>query len=123
MAKALDLDKFEPKDASELYKGILQQVSAVLISHFNEVKNEIAVHIKSIAQKAWLTQAGLKNGTISREHADMAMHTQELALSSVLLYSEFLVYDTVQTVLNAVFGVIGAAIRNLTGFDLAFGRS
>lgn len=102
MAKALDLDKFEPKDASELYKGILQQVSAVLISHFNEVKNEIAVHIKSIAQKAWLTQAGLKSGTISREHADMAMHTQELALSSVLLYSEFLVYDTVQTVLNAV---------------------
>lgn len=121
MASALDLTTFKPESAEDLFKGILKEISSVLIANYKEVKNEISIHLQSVAKKAWLTQVGLQQGTISREHADIAIHTQELALSSIVLYSAFMAYDTAQRVLNAVFSVITSAIRNLTGIQLSFG--
>ncbi|WP_081159365.1 hypothetical protein [Ensifer aridi] len=121
MANGIDLATFKPESASDLLTGMLKQIASIVLGNFNEIKKELSVHLKSLAQKAWMTQVGLATGAISRENADVAIHTQELALSNVVLYSEFMVYDTAQKVLSAVFSVIGAAIKNLTGVELNFG--
>jgi hypothetical protein len=116
----IDLATFKPDSAEEFFEGILANVLSVVKTSIQEIKKEISTHLQSVAKKAWLTQVGLRNGAISREHADIALHTQELALSNILLLSEFMTYELVQDVMDAVFSVISAAIKNLTGIELKF---
>ncbi|SIP94616.1 hypothetical protein SAMN05880590_101366 [Rhizobium sp. RU35A] len=120
MTTSIDLSTFKPKTADELFSGILANIVSVLKNNVEEIKKEISVHLQSLAKKAWLTQLGLAKGTITRENADIAIHTQELALSNVLLLVEFMTYELVQDVIDAAFSVVSAAIKNLTGIELKF---
>lgn len=117
---AVDLSTFKPADAEELGDAILAQVGLVVTSSLKEFKAEIEPIVRSIAQKGFKTAELLAAGHISREDADLALHTQELALANVVLYSQFMTYVLAQDVRDAVFKVIVAAINNLTGVELAF---
>lgn len=120
MAKKIDLNKFEPSNESDLLKGIFSEITVAVQASVADWKKEISVYIQSIAKKAWLTLIALRDGTITKENADLAIHTQELALNNVLLLSSFAPYDIAQKVLNAVFSTISAAIKNITGVQLQF---
>ena len=117
---AIDLTTFAPNSAEELFDGVMSEVAKVLIDNFNKFKRDVAVYLKSVSQKVWDTQAKLASGVISAADADIAVQTQELALSNIVLYAPFMTYVTAQNVLDIVFKVIGAAVRNLTGIDLNF---
>ncbi|MDZ4363074.1 hypothetical protein [Brevundimonas sp.] len=120
MPDPVDLSVFKPNDADELFDAIWTQITGVVIDDLQSFKKEIEPMLRSIATKAVRTAGMLAAGQISREDADLALHTQELALSSVLLYSAFMTYVLAQGVLDAVFTVISAAIKNLTGIELSF---
>lgn len=115
-----DLANFRPNSAKDLLDEILAQLQSVLLDRFASFKKEMSVHLQSLAKKAWLTKVGLQNGTISQADADIGLHTQELAFNNIVLYSELLAYELAQAVLDTVFGVIVAAIKNLTGVELNF---
>ena len=115
-----DLSDFRPKNANELFDKILEEIGAKVGGDFTSFQSEVKSHLKSVAQKAWKVKIGLEKGTISPPDADLALHTQELALNNILLYVELMPYVLAQDVLETVFAVIAAAIKNLTGVPLKF---
>jgi hypothetical protein len=117
---AIDLDSFSPGSASELLDGILSTAVSTALDQGAKLKATITADLKALSIAAFGTQARLATGEIDQSEADFLLHMQELNLNSILLKLQFLTYALAQAVLDAVFGLIRAAVRNLTGFDLNF---
>lgn len=111
---------FKPADAEELALKIWGEIAKVVTKDLNKFRKEVEPAVLSLSKKAVTTAQLLAAGKISREDADLALHTQELALSSVVLYSAFMAYDLAQSVLETVMAVAAAAIEGLTGIRLSF---
>ena len=117
---AVDLTTFKPENARDLLDAIFGEVSSVVTSSFKSFKQEVGAILSSIAHKAMMVARLLADDQITLADADFALHTQEVALSSVLLYSQFITYAIAEDVRAAVFKVVVAAVKNLTGFSLNF---
>jgi hypothetical protein len=120
MPTTVDLTTFKPENAGDLLDAIFGEVATIVTSNFKSFKQEVSGIVTSIAHKAMMVARLLADGQISLADADFALHTQEVALSSVLLYSRFIAYDIAEDVRSAVFKVVVAAIRNLTGISFNF---
>lgn len=120
MSATVDLTTFRPENAGDLLDAILGEVSTVVVSDFKSFKQEAGAILSSIAHKTMMVARLLAEDRITLADADFALHTQEVALSSVLLYSQFITYAIAEDVRAAVFKVVVAAVRNLTGFSLSF---
>lgn len=118
----LDLTTFKPTSASQLGAGILTQLGTVLGTDLNQFKTTCGDQVAAVASAAWNLQTGLAAvpPTITQAQADVALHTQELALNNVILEANFMAYDLAQQALDTVLAVVTAAIRNLTGVALKF---
>lgn len=120
MTQPVDLDSFQPRSAGELFDGIVSHAVPIIGSMWSQARDELEIHFSTLAQNSFQTMKRLAEGRITREKADALLHMQELYLNNILLYSEFLVYDMAQAVLDAVFSVVKAAVRNWTGIMLNF---
>ena len=120
MPEPVNLAEFKPNSAGELFDGVLSHVLPVLADNWERAQEDVEPALKSIAISAFNTQRRLKIGEINQDKADALLHIQELALSNTLLYAEFLTYVLRQEIVDAVFKVITAAIKNWTGVDLNF---
>ena len=116
----MDLTTFKPNTSDELLQGILGQVAGVVGADLNKFKDTCGAQLQSLATTAWNTQISLAKGEVTQADADIAMHTQELFLNNILLQADFMTYKLAQDALDAVFAVVVAAIKNLTGIPLKF---
>ena len=115
----VDLASFRPGSPGELLDGIVSHVAPVLGAHWAQAKGEIAGHLETLAAKAHSTQSRLLAGEITPDDAQFLFESQAIYLENILRLARFTVYVAAQAVVDAVFAVVGAAIRNVTGFDLA----
>lgn len=120
MAEDFNLATFHPHSAEEFFDGLVTHVASTAVNAWNDAQQEIEPHLKLLSKRAFRTTQMLAAGQITQADADFIMHGQELYLSNVLIYSEFLTYWLAQQVLDAVFAVVKAAFKNVTGFDLDF---
>jgi hypothetical protein len=121
MPQAPDLGTFKPNSPDELFQGILGEAISILGADWAKAEAELKSDLQLLAQRAFQTQTLLAGGRISVTEADRELHFQEVFLNSALAHFEFMAYVTAQNVLDGVFGVIQAAIKNWTGIDLNFG--
>jgi hypothetical protein len=121
MPQPPDLATFKPSNPDELFQGILGQVIGILGADWIKAEAELKLDLQLLARRAFQTETLLAGGKISVTEADRELHFQEVFLNSTLANFEFMAYVTAQNVLNGVFGVIQAAIKNWTGIDLNFG--
>jgi hypothetical protein len=115
----VDLASFRPGSPGELLDGIVSHVAPVLGAHWSQARGEIAGHLETLAAKAHSTQARLLAGEITPGDAQFLFESQAIYLENILRLAEFTVFVAAQAVVDAVFAVVGAAVRNVTGFDLA----
>jgi fructose-specific component phosphotransferase system IIB-like protein len=120
MPQPPDLTTFKPNSSNELFQGILGQVIGILGADWAKAEAELKADLHLLAQRAFQTQSLLAGGKISVTEADRELHFQEVFLNSALAHFEFMAYVTAQNVLDGVFGVIRAAIKNWTGIELNF---
>ncbi len=118
----VDLDTFKPESAEDFASAIVQVVVGEVKDLWNEAKDTLLSHITALATAVAKTQERLISGVFSEADADYAIHQQELYFNNILLLSEFLPYVLAQRILNGVFTLINAAIKNVTGIDLGFGK-
>lgn len=120
MADAVDLATFKPGGVDDLAKGILAQLASLLSGKFQDFKQEFGGYVEDVSRAAIAVASLLAEGIYDKRQADLALHAQELLISSAILRAEFLTYELAQSVLETIFGVLRSAIRNLTGVDLRF---
>ena len=114
----VDLAAFRPGSPGELLDGIVSHVVPLLGAHWVQAKGEIVGHLEALAAKAHSTQSRLLAGEITPDDARFLFESQAIYLENILRLAQFTVFVAAQAVVDAVFGVVGAAIRNVTGFDL-----
>jgi hypothetical protein len=116
----IDLTTFKPSSAGELAEGILGELVSVLGDSWREASAEVEGDVRACADASYHTLTRLANGEISQKKADALLHMQELFLNQIFLNVEFWGYVIAQRALDAVIGVVMAAVKNVTGFDLDF---
>lgn len=114
----VDLAAFRPGSPGELLDGIVSHVAPLLGAHWARAKAEITGHLQQAADRAHSTQQRLLAGEIPPDEAQFLFEMQARNLRQVLRLAQFSVFVAAQAVVDAVFAVVGAAIRNVTGFDL-----
>jgi hypothetical protein len=115
----VDLAAFRPGSPGELLDGIVSHVAPLLGAHWAGAQAEIGEHLRRAADRAHSTQQRLLAGEIPLEEAQFLFNSQARYLRQVLRLAQFNVFVAAQAVVDAVFAVVGAAVRNVTGFDLA----
>ena len=117
---AVDLDTFRPNSIGEFADGILGQVVGILGAKFDKFKTEMAGYMADLGKATLTTAKLLSDHTYTIKDADLAVHSQELFMNNVLLRAEFLAYELAQSILETIFKVVKAVIRNFTGVTLDF---
>ncbi len=117
---AIDVSKFKPKSADELFEGLVSVVKDVALEQWAKIKDELANDFQFIAEKTAEVTGKLAAGAIDDKQADATLHLLELNLNSTLREFAFMAYVTAQKILTAVFNLLKSAIRNLTGVRLLF---
>jgi hypothetical protein len=116
----IDLETFKPSSAGDLAEGVIGELVRVLGESWNEARLEVEEDVRACAEAGYRTLTRLQRGEISQKKADVLLHMQEVFLNQIFLNVEFWSYVIAQRALDAVVGVIKAAIRNVTGVDLNF---
>ena len=120
MASAVDLSTFKPTGVGDLASGIFSQLAGLLVGKFERFRQEYLSYVEDVSRATIAVANQLKDGLYDVRQADLALHAQELLISNAILRAEFLTYELAQSVLETIFTVLRAAIRNLTGVDLRF---
>jgi hypothetical protein len=116
----MDMSKFAPGSAEELYRAMVEVAAAEAKDQWRCIEDEVNYQLMMIAQETTGIIAQLAAGEIAETDADLTLHFLEVDLNSALAEFRFLAYDAAQKILSAVFSVIKAALKNLTGVDLMF---
>lgn len=119
--KGLDLENFRPASSGELLDGIAKNAAIAAADAWKSLRDAIVADLQALSENAFQTQMRLSRKSITQGEADFLVHMQELYFHQVLLHTKFLSYVAAQAVLDAVFGVIAAAIKNVTGVTIKFG--
>jgi hypothetical protein len=115
-----DLATYKPESVDELLGDLLEVAAAEAAKTWKNIQADITDHLQFIAKMGIKTSAALLDKTITQREADHTFMLLRLNLNSALLHADILPYAVGQNVLNGVFGVLRAAVRNLTGIDLNF---
>ncbi|MDM9618828.1 hypothetical protein A6U87_16135 [Rhizobium sp. AC44/96] len=116
----VDLATFAPKSAQELGEGLLTVAAAKAKEQWDKIRQEMTAQLSFIAQMTTKVIAQLAAKEITAQRADVTLHLLEYNLNSALAEFKFLVYNAAQKILSAVFDLIKAAVKNLTGISLLF---
>lgn len=117
---ALDVSKFKPTSANELFEGLVSVVKDVALEQWEKISDDLTNDFKFIAEKTAEVTGKLATHIIDVKQADATLHLLELNLNSTLRQFVFMTYVTAQKILTAVFNLLKSAIRNLTGVKLLF---
>lgn len=118
MGTPVDLKTFKPGSADELLKGVLGHVAGLLQEKLKQFEKEMVTYLGDLTKASIALAKLINDGTYGARQADLALHSQELLVNNALLRAEFLTYDVAQSILETIFKVIGAAVKNLTGLQL-----
>lgn len=120
---AVSLDDFKPDTAKELAEGIFKYLALEIGKEWSSIRKQITQHVKAVSVRAMETKSLLAAGRITPAQADFELHGQEYYLNNIILLSTMIPYVLAQKVLNGIFKVINAAIKNWTGVDLMYGAA
>jgi hypothetical protein len=87
---------------------------------WKDIKDDLTAHLTLIAQQTLSTKEKLIAGDITANEADHTFSLLQLNLNAVLLEAQTVPYIVGQKVLDGVFAVVTAVIKNYTGIALNF---
>ena len=116
-----NLATYKPSSVDDLLKGLVSTAITAAGNAWNKVKDDITAHLSLIAQQTISTKGKLLSGEITDKEADHTFSLLEINLNSALLEAVVLPYIVAQKLLDAVFSVVVAVIKNYTGLSLNFG--
>lgn len=114
-----DLSDFNPSNASELVDMIISDVSTQAKSWWNKNSGSMEGYIRSLAEASIQTTIALQDGRLSKKQADVAFYEQKLAFESTLRFSKLMTLALAQRIVDSAFRVIGWAVLNRTGINIA----
>jgi hypothetical protein len=112
-----DLSTFNPTSFDQLFNAFVEEGSAAINGNVADIK-AVPAHLKTLAKAALKTAQALAEGRIDKETAGDALQAQKDAFKQALEFEAFMALVVAQKLTDAVFRVIGAAIRNRTGINL-----
>jgi hypothetical protein len=115
-----DLATYKPATADDLAKGLGQVALTAAAGSWNAIKTDVLAHLTLIATLTLSTKDKLAAGSISEKDADHTLSLLQLNLNSTVLEADMVPYVVGQKVLNAVFAVVAAVVKNYTGIALNF---
>ncbi len=115
-----DLSTFNPTGVNDLFKAFVDEGSKAIGSSVDDIKVAVP-HLKTLAEASLKTVKALAEGRIDAETAEQILADRKETLQQLLEFEAFMALVVAQKLANAVFNVIGAAIRNRTGIDLLGG--
>jgi hypothetical protein len=112
-----DLSTFNPTSFDDLFKAFVDEGSAAIGTSIKDIK-AVPGHLKTLAEATLKTAAALAEGRISAETAKEIMVDRKETFKQALEFEAFMALVVAQKLTDAVFKVIGAAIKNRTGISL-----
>lgn len=112
-----DLSTFNPSSFDDLLKAFLDEGGAAIGGSIEDMK-VVPGHLKTLAEATLKTGKALAEGRISAQTAEELMRDRKETFIQLLEFEAFMGLVVAQKLTDAVFRVIGAAIRNRTGINL-----
>ena len=116
----IDLATFNPASADDLFEAIVEEGGRALGRPLENVQ-AVSGHLRQLAEDSLKTARALAEGRIDAETARDAFEGRRQALLQLGEFVELQALQAAQRAADAIFRVIGAAIRNRTGINLAPG--
>ena len=113
----VDLATFNPQNLDELFHGLIEEGRAAVGGAVDNVA-AVPAHLKTLAEATLKTAAALAEGRIDAETAKEIFEDRKATLKQALEFEAYMALVVAQKLTDAVFRVIGAAIRNRTGINL-----
>lgn len=115
-----DLANFNPGSVDSLFGAILQEGERALGRPIENVQ-AVAAHLRMLAEESLKTAKALAEGRIDAETAREVFEGRQAVLVQMGEFVELTGLQAMQRVADAVFRVIGFAILNRTGINIAPG--
>lgn len=116
-----DLASFNPANAGALFGRIVDELKGTATDWWNENAPLMEGYVKTLAEAAIQTREALLEKRIGQEQADIIMHNQKLAFEQTLRFTKYMTLVLAQQLLDSAFRVVGWAIFNKTGINIAPG--
>ena len=116
----IDLSKFNPTSVDDLFNAIVSEGEAALGRPIENGK-AVAGHLRMLATESLKTAKALAEGRIDEQTAKEGFDGRKEALVQIAEFGELLALQAAQRLADSVFRVIGSAIFNRTGINLAPG--
>lgn len=116
---SLDLSTFKPSSVKDLVDAITGQISQMGEDWWKKNSSAVEGYVKSLAQAAKDTATSLAEGTIPKEEAEAILKMQKEAFETSIKFGEYMTLALAQNVVDEAMKIVGAAIKNITGIDLA----
>ncbi|MGP1352002.1 MAG: hypothetical protein ACTS1Z_01645 [Parasphingopyxis sp.] len=114
-----DLSTFNPGSVSELLDTMIGEVSQVAGDWWEENSGLMKGYLAELAEGTMQTGAALAEGRISAETADAVLRGRARVLDQLLDLAAYMTLVLAQKLADAIFRVVGWAIYNRTGVNLA----
>ena len=115
-----DLASFNPASVGELLRAMLDEGGRALGRPLDNVQ-ALEGYLRGLAEDSLATAEALAEGRISERAAQRAFDDRQAELVEMREFVELQALQGAQRAADAIFRVIGAAIRNRTGINLAPG--
>jgi len=116
----IDFSKFNPSSVDDLFNAIVSEGEGALGRPIESGK-AVAGHLRLLAAESLKTAAALAEGRIDGQTAKEVLDGRKEALVQIAEFGELLALQAAQRLADGVFRVIGWAIFNRTGINLAPG--
>lgn len=114
-----DLTAFKPTNVDDLFDMLVDEVTGEAKQWWTKNRGLMTGYLKSLAEAQFQTALALESKQITEKQANRAFRSQELAFEQSLEFSKYMTLVLAQRVMDAVFRVLGWAIYNRTGINLA----
>ena len=115
-----DLSTFNPSSVDDLFRAIVREGEQALGRPIENVQ-AVAGHLRTLASDSLKTAAALVEGRIDEETARQAFEGRKEVLLQMREFVELTALQAAQRAADAIFRVIGWAIFNRTGINVAPG--
>ena len=115
-----DFSNFNPGSFDELFGAIVREGEQALGRPITNVQS-VAGHLRSLTEASLKTAAALAEGRIDEEAAREAFESRKRVLLQMSEFVQLQTLQAAQRAADAIFRVIGWAILNRTGINVAPG--
>jgi hypothetical protein len=114
-----DLSAFNPADADALLDGLVEALTGDAKAWWDKNRGLMQGYVKGLAEASMQTAQALAEGRITEYQASQAFAMQRAAFEQALHFSEYMTLVLGQRLLDTVFRIVGWAVLNRTGINLA----